>query len=338
VTDTCELAPCAGGIGAVRPIVPVRKAAGLTLALTLVGLAPAAWAQAIETGIPQVPLATGHPLSGNAVCPVTGTLRITDEGMLKRFQALQNCEAQTVRGVVPTRTTPAAPVALEGKGEGAAEPEDAEKGGAVEVQGRPAADPAATAMLAPAAAGLAQLAAAPDMIVRLRPVHAEIDLAATEAAALEDTSILALAPRSYATRHDQLIAATARRHRIDPLLLHAMVRQESNYGAGARSPAGAIGLMQIMPATGARFGHAAAVLADPAINLDAGARLLRALHTRYGNNLDLILAAYNAGEGAVARYGNTIPPFRETRDYVRLVKGHYAALAAQNGHPAATRF
>ncbi|WP_052207770.1 lytic transglycosylase domain-containing protein [Croceibacterium mercuriale] len=238
-------------------------------------------------------------------------------------------------------------MAVEGTVEGETANAGDESGGAVEVRDSAATVPASSVTSpeppAVSAQPLAEAGALPDTIVRLRPVIAELDLAnagsaASLAAALPATSILAFAPRTYSTRHDRLIAATARRHGIDPLLLHAMVRQESNYGAGARSPAGAIGLMQIMPATGARFGHRAALLADPASNLDAGARLLRALHARYGNNFDLILAAYNAGEGAVARHGNRVPPFRETRDYVRLVKGHYAALAAQNGQFLAARF
>lgn len=268
-------------------------------------------------------------------------LRLTDAKMLERFQALSNCQAQTIPGDAPAPSLRTAPVTLEGRRESETTSTERETVGTVEVQGGTSA--VSSTLLVPTAApdrSLELAAALPELIVRLRPAIAELDLLVPteEAAALQDTSILAFAPRSYTTRHDQLIAATARRHRIDPLLLHAMVRQESNYGANARSSAGAVGLMQIMPATGTRFGHRAALLSNPANNLDAGARLLRALHARYGNDFDLILAAYNAGEGAVARYGNRIPPYRETRDYVRLVKGHYAALAAQNGQSLATRF
>lgn len=242
---------------------------------------------------------------------------------------------------------PPSPVALEGQAERETSNVEDESGGAVEVRGSAATVPVSAVMPAETPTlseqPLAGAPALPDTIVRLRPIVAELDLAGAGlagslAAALPATSILAFAPRTYSTHHDRLIAATARRHRIDPLLLHAMVRQESNYAANVRSPAGAIGLMQIMPATGARFGHRAALLADPASNLDAGAWLLRALHARYGNDLDLILAAYNAGEGAVARHGNRVPPFRETRNYVRLVKRHYAALAAQNRQFLAARF
>nr|WP_247712070.1 lytic transglycosylase domain-containing protein [Qipengyuania qiaonensis] len=148
---------------------------------------------------------------------------------------------------------------------------------------------------------------------------------------MADGWLTARAPRSYRTRYDNQIASAAQRHAIDPLLLHAIIRQESNYRSNARSHAGAIGLMQIMPGTGARFGTATTQLYDPVSNVDTGARLLRTLNARYRGNLDLMLAAYNAGEGAVARYGNRIPPFRETQDYVRKVKLHYSRLAAENG-------
>ena len=342
MTKTCEIAARAGGAGFLRSFRPLQNSGFLVLGLVLAAASASVRAEPASGPAPPVPL-PAERADPAAVCPVTGLLRLTDQAMLDRFQALSRCRAQAIPAATPGVSQRPSSVALEGQGEGKPSAPEDEQGGAVEVRGDPAADRDA-ALLTPSVlpATQVELAAAvlPDMIVRLRPSIAEMDLVAprSEAAALQDTSILAFAPRSYTTRHDQLIAVTARRHRIDPLLLHAMVRQESNYGAGARSRAGAIGLMQIMPATGARFGRQAAVLADPASNLDTGARLLRALHARYGNDFDLILAAYNAGEGAVARHGNRVPPFRETRDYVRLVKGHYAALAAQNGQSLATRF
>lgn len=124
------------------------------------------------------------------------------------------------------------------------------------------------------------------------------------------------------------IMASARNYRIDPLFLHAIIGTESTYAPGALSHAGARGLMQIMPGTGARFGVATDALYDPATNIDTGARLLKSLQKRYGKDFSLILAAYNAGEGAVARYGNSIPPYRETQDYVVKVMNRYAALRA----------
>jgi soluble lytic murein transglycosylase-like protein len=119
------------------------------------------------------------------------------------------------------------------------------------------------------------------------------------------------------------IASAAERHGVDERLVHAVIQVESNYAANARSPKGAIGLMQLMPATAARFGAASAdTLFDPRVNVDIGVRLLRDLLDRFGRT-DLALAAYNAGEGAVMRHGYQIPPYRETQDYVRKVRGLY---------------
>ncbi|WP_229953596.1 lytic transglycosylase domain-containing protein [Parasphingorhabdus litoris] len=144
--------------------------------------------------------------------------------------------------------------------------------------------------------------------------------------------ILSLRPRSYSTRHDALIAEIALRYSIDPLLLHAVIKQESGYRAKVRSHAGAVGLMQIMPGTGKMLGVPSNRLTDPASNVDAGARHLRDLHAKYGGDFDLVLAAYNAGEGAVRKYGNRIPPFKETQNYVRSVKAHYVRLIGENGY------
>jgi soluble lytic murein transglycosylase-like protein len=131
--------------------------------------------------------------------------------------------------------------------------------------------------------------------------------------------------------YDRHIRRTAAAHRIDPLFLHALIRTESGYRAGATSPQGALGLMQIMPATGTTLGVDRGGLLDPGTNIEAGARLLKRLQRRYGRNFDLILSAYNAGEGAVARYGNRIPPYRETQDYVVRVMGRYQALRSGFG-------
>lgn len=111
-----------------------------------------------------------------------------------------------------------------------------------------------------------------------------------------------------------LIAATAARHGVDAQLVHAVVQVESGYRTRAVSPKGARGLMQVLPATGRRYG--ALDLFDPKVNLDAGVRHLKRLLQRF--DLPLALAAYNAGEGAVSRFGG-IPPFRETRHYVSRV-------------------
>lgn len=145
-------------------------------------------------------------------------------------------------------------------------------------------------------------------------------------------SILSLRPRSYSTPFDQEIAGAARRHGVDPLLLHAVITQESRYRHRAVSRAGARGLMQVMPQTGRGLGvHNADLLFDARTNIDAGARLLKSLWARFGGRLDLVLAAYNAGEGAVRKYGMTVPPYRETRDYVVKVRAVYTRLAGESG-------
>ena len=117
-----------------------------------------------------------------------------------------------------------------------------------------------------------------------------------------------------------LVQSASLRHQLDPGLVAALMFVESRYRSDARSPQGALGLMQLMPATAARYGvRSAADLLDPRINIDVGVRHLRMLHDRYDGRIPLMLAAYNAGEGAVQRYGERVPPFAETEDYVRRI-------------------
>jgi soluble lytic murein transglycosylase-like protein len=124
-----------------------------------------------------------------------------------------------------------------------------------------------------------------------------------------------------------LVADVAQRHGIDPLLLHALAHIESRHQAHAISPAGARGVMQVMPATGRDMGVAQpAELLTPQANLEASARYLKRLQARFGNDLRLVLAAYNAGEGAVERHGRRVPPFAETQAYVRNVLAVYDVL------------
>jgi soluble lytic murein transglycosylase-like protein len=123
------------------------------------------------------------------------------------------------------------------------------------------------------------------------------------------------------------VADAARAHGLDPLLLHAIAHVESRHNPQAVSPAGARGLMQVMPATAQRFGVAdPSTLHDAGTNLRASAALLRTLQRRYGADLRLVLAAYNAGEGAVSKYGNDVPPYAETQAYVRDVSAIYRRL------------
>lgn len=114
-----------------------------------------------------------------------------------------------------------------------------------------------------------------------------------------------------------LIEHFARLHQVKPQLVAAVVAVESGFNTAAVSPAGAVGAMQLMPATAARYGVTDA--ADPAQNIDAGVRHLKDLLRQHGGNVALALAAYNAGQGAVARNGGRIPPYRETMLYVPAV-------------------
>lgn len=118
-----------------------------------------------------------------------------------------------------------------------------------------------------------------------------------------------------------LVAEAARRHEVEVALLHAVITAESAYNPRAVSPKGAAGLMQLMPATARRLG--VNNVYDPDQNIQGGARYLKELMQRFDNDLSLTLAAYNAGEHAVARYGNRIPPYRETRGYVARVLALY---------------
>lgn len=113
------------------------------------------------------------------------------------------------------------------------------------------------------------------------------------------------------------VEEAARRHNLDPLLLQALVSIESRANPRARSPKGAMGLTQLMPDTARRYGVSKPY--DVRQNLSGGARYLRDLLTRFNNDVQLALAAFNAGENAVIRFGNQIPPFNETQRYVPAV-------------------
>ena len=117
------------------------------------------------------------------------------------------------------------------------------------------------------------------------------------------------------------VVEAARAYQLDPALIHAVISAESGYNPLARSPKGATGLMQLMPATARRYGVDNPL--DPKQNIYGGAAYLRDLLTLFGNDLKLAIAAYNAGEGAVMEYGHHIPPFRETTQYVPKVLSYY---------------
>lgn len=119
------------------------------------------------------------------------------------------------------------------------------------------------------------------------------------------------------------IDATAKKHSVDGLLLAALVEAESSFLPHAVSPVGAVGLTQVMPATAEWLGTRRGELKDPGANLDVGARYLSRLIDRFDGDLELALAAYNAGPTNVLRYGG-VPPFNETRNYVEKVLSIYA--------------
>lgn len=117
-----------------------------------------------------------------------------------------------------------------------------------------------------------------------------------------------------------LILSTARRHSLDAFLVAAVIEAESGFNPTAVSPMGALGLMQLMPDTAALYTQRDPL--DPAVNVDTGARYLRSLLSRFDGDLELAIAAYNAGPGSVERYG-AVPPYRETRAYVDKVLARY---------------
>lgn len=161
-------------------------------------------------------------------------------------------------------------------------------------------------------------------------------------------SLLAMfeASPSYKTAKSALRDA-ASKHAIDYELLQALVATESSFDAQAVSPKGAMGLMQLMPATAQRYGVSAdkratieKKLFDPRINIAAGSRYLRDLIAMFPGQIELALAAYNAGEGAVQRAGNKIPNYKETQNYVQTVLQLYAYLkpsVASGGGSGAVR-
>lgn len=139
-------------------------------------------------------------------------------------------------------------------------------------------------------------------------------------------------------RIDALIVESGVRYGIDPVLIYALMHQESSFKRGAISVKGARGLMQLMPGTAARFG--VTNIFDPRQNIEGGTRYLRFLLNTFDGDIALTLAGYNAGEGAVMKYGRRIPPYRETQEYVRRITQRYALMrdpeTARRARPATT--
>jgi soluble lytic murein transglycosylase-like protein len=179
----------------------------------------------------------------------------------------------------------------------------------------------------------AQIAKVADDTGRQFFVNAEPPIPAKLAPSKPHTNIYLPAETSFAGRnrpgmqidHDgveKLVREAADRHRVDPALVRAVIETESNWNPRAYSNKGAGGLMQLIPTTAKRYG--AYDLFDPQQNIDAGVKHLKWLLERYNGNLDLALAAYNAGEGAVDRV-HGVPAYRETQNYVQKVQNAYLA-------------
>src|ERR1044072_2648765 len=126
---------------------------------------------------------------------------------------------------------------------------------------------------------------------------------------------------------DSLIRTHAVRNAIDPYLVFLVIEQESHFHTRAVSPKGARGLMQLMPGTARRFGVSRPF--DPADNIRGGTQYLKQLLTMFNGQVDLALASYNAGENRVLDYGNRVPPFKETRDYVKRISSRYRSQPVQ---------
>ncbi len=122
-------------------------------------------------------------------------------------------------------------------------------------------------------------------------------------------------------KYSPLIQAIASKHQLDPKLLHAIIRAESAYDPNAISSVGAVGLMQLMPATARRYG--VTNRRNPKQSITGGTLYLKDLLKMFGSNMKLVAAAYNAGENAVKKYRNSIPPYPETRQYVKKVMAYY---------------
>ncbi len=122
-------------------------------------------------------------------------------------------------------------------------------------------------------------------------------------------------------RIDSLIKQNGAKYGVDPYLIFCVMEQESHFNSRALSPKGARGLMQLMPGTAARFGVRNS--SDPAQNISGGTRYLKQLIGQFDGRIDLVLASYNAGEGAVLKFGRKVPPYRETRNYVKRISYRY---------------
>jgi soluble lytic murein transglycosylase-like protein len=148
-------------------------------------------------------------------------------------------------------------------------------------------------------------------------------------------SLCASAETDLKKLYDTYVRQASTKHGVPADLIHAIIRAESNYDNFALSDKGAMGLMQLMPETAAQYG--VKNVFDAAQNIEGGTRYLKDLMNLYEQKIDLVLAAYNAGQEAVKRYGGKIPPYQETRDYIARVKAAYPKAAIARGYPVISR-
>jgi soluble lytic murein transglycosylase-like protein len=172
-----------------------------------------------------------------------------------------------------------------------------------------------------------QSTAAPSTGFASQLASAQSSAGATVPAAATPTTLGGGAP----TQYDAQITTAATKYGIDPALLKGLIRQESNFNAAARSSAGAQGLTQLMPGTASGLGVTDA--SDPAQAIEGGAKYLKQQLDRFGGDVSKALAAYNAGPGAVAKYGG-VPPYAETQNYVQKVLGYAAEYEGTAAAPA----
>jgi Transglycosylase SLT domain len=161
--------------------------------------------------------------------------------------------------------------------------------------------------------------------VRLKVSGGTVDISASQLIDIEPEDQFPAPPpenADFAVRYGNLIRASAQKHGVDERLVKLVVEAESNYDAKAVSRKNALGLMQLLPSTAARY--AVTNVFDPAQNIEAGTHYLKDLLERYRGNVKLALAAYNAGPEMVDRYGG-VPPFAETQHYVRSITAKLAA-------------
>jgi len=163
-----------------------------------------------------------------------------------------------------------------------------------------------------------------DARAKVEQVTKEIATASQPAVLLAEDVAISAAEAVWSTGNskvDGLIRYYGKQYGVDPYLIYCTMSQESSFAAGATSPKGAMGLMQLMPGTAARYGVTNPY--DVGQSIMGGTRYLKDLLKMFNGRVDLALAGYNAGEGAVMKFGNTIPPYNETRNYVRLILKRY---------------